>query len=86
MLPDAMLGSWNFGPIRPLRPRILGALGALRSNSKISTQQANNRTWTLHAYPTLRSPESVLPKPMEIPADAEFTAHSLKIKESIVNI
>lgn len=30
-----------------------------------------SRKWTLHRYPSLRSPESVLPKPMEILADAE---------------
>ena len=39
--------------------------------SKLSNGDPKNRTWTLHRYPSLRSPESVLPKPMDILADAE---------------
>ena len=39
--------------------------------SKFSSGDPKSRTWTLHRYPSLRSPESVLPKPMEILADAE---------------
>ena len=39
--------------------------------SNSSNGDPQSRTWTLHRYPSLRSPESVLPKPMEILADAE---------------
>ena len=39
--------------------------------SNSSNSDPKSRTWTLHRYPSLRSSESVLPKPMEILADAE---------------
>ena len=61
----SILSPWNFGF---LSPQVSGTVSKF---SHFSNGDHKSRTWTLHRYPSLRSPESVLPKPMEILADAE---------------
>ena len=39
--------------------------------SNLSNRDHKDRLWTFHRYHSLRSPESVLPKPKEILAEAE---------------
>ena len=61
----SMISPWSFGSFSPhlsdLASKILYT----------SHEDPKSRSWTLRRYPSLRSPESVLPKPMEILADAE---------------
>lgn len=51
--------------------------------SNFSDENPKSRTWTLRRYPSLRSPESVLPKPMEILADAEKYTSIRRMKDTI---
>ena len=62
---SAMISTWS---IPSFSPHISDTVSKL---SNLLNGDPKSRTWTLHRYPSLRSPESVLPKPMEILADAE---------------
>ena len=61
-----MIIPWN----RSFSPYISGTISKF-SNFSNGYPDPKSRTWTLHRYPSLRSSESVLPKPMEILADVE---------------
>ena len=65
---------------RNVRPRVSKRLWDYRF---LSIDNVTGRTWTLHRYPSLRSPESVLPKPMEILADAEKYTSFRGFKQTI---
>ena len=52
--------------------------------SRFSIGEPKSLTWMLHRYPSLRSSESVLPKPMEILADAEKYASFHRMKDTII--
>ena len=60
-----MISLWNIPSFSPYISNTVSKF------SDFSSGDPKSRTWTLHRYPSLRSPESVLPKPMEILADAE---------------
>ena len=51
--------------------------------ANVSNENPQSRTWTLRRYPSLRSPESVLPKPMEILADAEKYTSFRGMKDTV---
>ena len=66
--------------LRNIRPRVSKRL---RDYTLLPNDKTTSRTWTLHRYPSLRTPESVLPKPMEILADAEKYTSFQGLKETI---
>ena len=72
-----MMIPWN---IRPFSPYISGTVSKF---SDFTNGDPKSRKWTLHRYPSLRSPESVLPKPMEILADAEKYTSFRGMRETI---
>ena len=73
-------GLWNLGSFSPQMSDIVSKL------SNISDEDPKGRTWTLRRYYLLRSAESVLPKPLEILADAEkYTSfRGMKVTISIL--
>ena len=60
-----MINPWNLGAFSPHVSDIVSKF------SSFSDEDPKSRTWTLRRYPSLRSPESVLPKPLEVFADVE---------------
>ena len=68
---------WN---LRSFSPHMSGTVSRF---SKPTDGDPKVRTWTLHRYPSLRSPESVLPKPMDILADAEKYTSFRGVKSTV---
>ena len=73
----AMLSPWNLGGFTPHIANIFSKI------SNYTDEDPKSRAWTLRRYPSLRSPDSVLPKPLEMFADAEKYTSFRGIKETM---
>ena len=73
----AMINPWSLGSFRPRVSDIVSRL------STLSTEDPKDRPFTLRRYPLLRTPEDVLPKPLEMFADAEKYTSFRGMKDTI---